>query len=166
MYPAEIAFQVRMAELQKNEVALRNEQWRLNQEWDEIKKVGSWGRSIQLGAYRGMQEYHRSCKEGECRHPHPNVQKKLDRLDEVGGELTALKTQREGEITAENARKIQLIEAGYKQHREKLRAEIKKAKRKVHPAGMTIRPPSRRHPSGTQRRYAPKRKSAPRPRRR
>lgn len=78
------------------------------------------------------------------------------RGNQISGELKALKAQRDSAVDAENTRKIKLIETAHKQHRAKLAADIKIAKRKAsHPANTTTRPPSRRHKSGARSRYVP-----------
>ena len=154
--PEDIAFQKSVRDMQRRENDLRNEQWKLNRNWEETQKAGSWGKSIQLGSYRAMQEYNRSCQQGKCKHPNHHVQRDLDRSAEISGELKALKTDHENLLKAENTRKIQLIETAHKQHRAKLAADIKIAKRKAnHPANTTTRPPSRRHKSGARSRYVP-----------
>ena len=163
--PDEAVFEVRMDELQKYELDLRierrsmeQEKHRLNYEWEEIKKVGSWGRSIQLGAYRGMQEYYKTGT-----HPHPNVQKKLDRIKEINvrlednKELIDVKAKRVGLIETYNAEQMAKIESNFANQQAVFKQKILKAKHKgEHPERTgTIRSPARRTSRGTVKRRTP-----------
>ena len=153
-------------------ISMESERTRLKSEWAEIKNVGSWGTSVQQGAYNAMQEYRKTGI-----HPSKRVQAKLDRIKEIGVLLEASQVREQGLVDKWNAQKIRLAnetlqkqlsleQAGLKreQKREQKKAQASGGHPEYGLGGGTYRPPPRRAKSGVRSRYAAtKRRSTPRP---
>ena len=107
-----------------------------------------------------------------AKHPNRRVQERLDRQRDIGIELNQLEMERQGAIQVQNAEKMALIDKQFKDAEQRQMAAEKATARAMqagggHPEEIdTIRPPAKRHKSGAQHRFAPRRRSTARKHRR